>query len=128
MVKPAFTRLVLRVPYAAQNPNRRPAHWSGAAHDAKLRREATFLAARNLLISMGVLAPDPVAPKRVTYTLLVGKLRDVENTVTTKPYTDGLRDAGLLHDDSPESGHVFVLPPRQAISSQRGVEITVELL
>lgn len=67
------------------------------------------------------------APKRIAFRARVWSLFDDDGLrAALKPVRDGLRDAGIVHDDSPRSGHEFVY--EQVVDRRRrGVEVRVEV-
>ena len=121
------TILAAFVPGALRNPLNGSAgrHWAVRARWARQWRGATAMLVR--AFERGA-APDPAAPKRVTFVAHVWQRFDDDGLrAALKPVRDGLGDAGLIHDDSPRSGHVFDY--RQLVDRRRrGVEIVVELL
>ena len=70
----------------------------------------------------------PEMPKTITFTAHVGRAFDDDNLAHAfKHHRDGLRKAGLIHDDRWTSGHTFRY--EQVISkgddAKRGVEIRI---
>jgi hypothetical protein len=119
--------LTLWVPVPVQSRNVRHGHWSKAAWAVRRRRTWTAVLARSAMADMGPLIPPAHTPKRVTFTVHVGRLLDPDN-VDTKPYLDGLRDAGVIHEDSATSGHDFP-PAVQVVDGKwHGVVVRVEIL
>ena len=96
-------------------------HWSVRAKWAKAwRTQSGFVAAQH---ARGI---DPKTPKRIIFTGHVVRKFDCDNFMSAmKPVRDGLKDAGIIHDDGPDSGHEFVY--NQIIDRKRlGVEVKVQ--
>lgn len=127
-------RLVAWVPGRLRNPlNGAHQHWSQSAKDRRGWRGRTFLcctdAMRRAGITLGRQDASPWHPayrKVVVLTAYVWNLYDEDGLAAAlKGIVDGLRDARLIHDDGPKSGHRF--ERRQLINRKhRGVEIVVE--
>ncbi len=106
--------------------------WGGWAKHARLARrwrQSTTMAvsaAGYLVIREGrAHASDP---KHVRFLVHTGAPWDDDNLAAAcKPLRDGLRDAGLIHDDGAKSGHRFEYAQR-VNRRRRGVEITVAAL
>jgi hypothetical protein len=122
---PIFTGLSLRVPWRIVSRNVKAAHWAPEAHRRRVRRLATALEVRSQLLHLRELHLDPRAPKRIRFCAHVGRLMDLDN-LDTKPYLDGLRDAKVIHDDGPQTGHVIEAPTQVLDHAWRGLVITVE--
>ncbi len=120
-------RLEVHVPVPVLSRNRRQNRWE-QARNTKVRRQASWLAARDLIL-LRSLHLDPRAPKRITFCAYMGQRMDGDN-LDLKPYIDGLRDAGIIHDDSVTSGHVIDLNAEQVITpvGRRRLVIAVEFL
>jgi hypothetical protein len=120
-------KLVVFVPGRLGNPLNGPhGHWSKHARWAKQWRERTHLAWLEKYQRRGDLVPT--VPKLIRFRAHTWNAVDDDAlSAMCKPVRDALRDIGLIHDDSPGSGHVFVYG--QVIErSHRGVQITVEPL
>lgn len=100
-------------------------HWSKHARIARRWREATamqvFLAGLGQRQALG----SPSDPKCITFTAHTGSTWDDDNLPgAIKPIRDGLKDARIIDDDKPSSGHRFVY--RQRIDRKKpGVTITI---
>ena len=100
-------------------------HWTARAGVVKAQRTKAHLLVSAACAKAGWLVGSDV-PKIVTFAASVHNLMDDENLAyALKPTRDGLRDAGIIHDDSPRSGHVFHYV--QEIDRKRpGVMVRVE--
>jgi len=127
-------RLLAWVPGRLTNPLNGPhGHWPRRAKERKGWRERTFLCCTDAMRRAGITPGrqdssvwHPQARKVVVLTAYVWNLYDDDGLAAAlKGVVDGLRDAHLLHDDGPKSGHR--VERRQVINRQhRGVEIVVE--
>lgn len=124
-------RLLAWVPGQLSNPNNGShKHWSVKAKTRKEWRKATFLcvlaAVRTRLEQRAEWRYPADVPKVVVLTAFVWNLYDEDGLAAAlKPCVDGLRDAKILHDDSPRSGHR--IERRQVIDRKhRGVEVVIE--
>ena len=72
------------------------------------------------------MVPAPSTPKDIRFVAWVWNLMDDDGLrAAIKPVRDGLKDAQIIHDDGPKSGHRFSYD--QAISrEERGVWILVD--
>lgn len=99
------TWITFRQPCPLMSMNDR-AHWSVRAREARQWRNATHIAARHAInTSAPGFNPIPLPPSIVTVVLPVPdrRRRDPHNYfATVKPIIDGLVDAGLWPDDTPE--------------------------
>jgi hypothetical protein len=126
---PQFVRFTVRIPWPVRSMNRLASHWAPRGQSTKVRRTVAWLETRRQLMSVRGLALDPRAPKRITFEAHGPRRMDPDNLIL-KPYIDGLRDAGVIHDDGPRevTGH-DIQPATQVIDrAWRGLVITVELL
>jgi hypothetical protein len=119
------------VPGPLFNPmNGSHGHWSKRARWAKGWRERTGMLLLSYLGQHYYFTAPPRAtePKVVTFHAQTGARWDDDNLrAGMKPIRDACKDAGLIHDDGPDSGHVFEYT--QAINrQQRGVRITIRAL
>ena len=100
-------------------------HWQAKAGARKAQREKTkwFVLTEITRESWSCRASDP---KRITFVASVHNLMDDDNLrAALKATRDGLRDAGIIDDDSPRSGHRFEYV--QEIDRKRpGVMVRVE--
>lgn len=82
--------------------NDRPRHWAARNDDVQAVRQAAKLACKSKL-NRGDLTPgEPVEVTLIWY-VTTNHRRDIDNPVATlKPICDGLVDAGLVPDDTPE--------------------------
>lgn len=102
-------------------------HWSKHRRWAKDWRERTH---QHLFVALrgrrGL--PPATAPKRVVFFASTANAWDDDGLrAGMKPVRDALKDAGVIHDDAPASGHVFVYT-QQIDRAHRGVEITWDLI
>lgn len=100
-------------------------HWSRRARWAKQWRERAYLTMLTTPKFMqAVSAGDAATPKRITFTAHTHNRVDSDGLAAMlKPSRDALKDAGIIHDDGPDSGHVFEYA--QVIDrAHRGVAIT----
>lgn len=128
-------RLEFTIPLLAIGfgPNDR-VHWSTRAVRAKALRAQVGLYGRGvqrgrLGAPLRALLPEPL-PMTLRYTVIWAKgkrrLNDADNLIAQlKPCTDGLKDAGLIHDDSPD--WLTLLPVEQRKGSQAMISIQIEL-
>ena len=96
------------------------AHWSSAIQYKRVWRQKVKLAVRT------VAAIDAASAKTVTLAANVWNLFDEQDGLRAalSPVLDGLRDGGVIDDDSPKSVHTFRYA--QAINrAQLGVTISV---
>ena len=116
--------LDLFLPGARSNPlNGSHRHWSVRARWAK-----TWRTKAHLLVgaARGARGFDPATPKIIRFVANLWNLMDEDGLrASLKPTLDGLRDAGVIHSDGPNSGHLFVYGQR-IDRAQRGVRILVE--
>jgi hypothetical protein len=122
-VREAPDVLVVSVPGIPPGPNSRR-HWSQRARDDAEWRRTGFLCAKDA-INRGEASGYPWGRVRVRYvsTTPSRRSRDPDNLIgACKPLLDGLRDAGVIIDDSHE--HVTIEPP-EFRHGPRGVEIRV---
>ena len=128
-------RLVAWVPGRLRNPLNRGKgeHWGKAARERKQWRERTRLccaeAMQRAKITPGMHEGGVWHPgyhKLVVITAYVWNLYDEDGLAAAlKSVVDGLKDAKLIHDDGPKSGHTF--ERRQVINRKhRGVEVVVQ--
>lgn len=119
-------KLEVWVPGPLTNPmNGSHGHWSTHYRWAKDWRERTH---QHLFAAIGAFRLyNPREAKRVIFTAHTARRWDTDNLAAgMKPCRDALKDAGLIHDDGPDSGHRFEYAQR--IDRQhRGVLITVTL-
>lgn len=82
--------------------NDRPPHWATRNKEAQAVRDAAWLSARSKINRGELSAGEPVEVTLVWY--VPDRIRrDADNPVATlKPICDGLVDAGLVPDDTPE--------------------------
>lgn len=118
-------RLVAWVPGRLTNPlNGAHGHWAVKAKERKGWRERTMLCCRDAMrrANWRWQAGDG---KHVVVTAYVWNLYDDDGLAASlKSVVDGLKDAKLIDDDGPKSGHVF--ERRQVINRKhRGVEVVV---
>lgn len=119
------------VPGPLRNPlNGSHGHWSKHRAWAKDWRERThhelWLALRMQLPRVNAVRMDAAyaaRPKQVRFLACTYNAVDDDNLrAMLKPCRDALKDARIIHDDGPTSGHVFVYQQRIA-RVERGVEI-----
>jgi crossover junction endodeoxyribonuclease RusA len=120
------TPLTLEIvrPNLGYGPNDR-VHWRTKATRTRDVRMQAYL--------MGSLCRKPSMKDRkatMLYTITWAKgkrrLNDADNLLAQlKPVTDGLKDAGLIHDDSPD--WLTLLPVEQRKGTQPMISIQVEL-
>jgi hypothetical protein len=126
---PPAAVLTVFVPGPLRNPmNGSHGHWSKHARWAREWRERTH-AQLWVVVLQGWPLPEEMAtwkPKRITFMAHTARRWDDDNLrAGMKPMRDALKDAGLIDDDGPKSGHEFIY--QQVIDRHhRGVEITVE--
>ena len=124
--------LTIFVPGRLTNPlNGSWGHWSKHARIARRWRNSTSMAVywtkASHPVSYPALGPAST-PKAVTLTVHTGGIWDDDGLpAACKPLRDGLRDAGMIDDDTPTSGHRFTYLQR-IDRKHRGVTITVERL
>lgn len=97
------------------------AHWSSAISYKRVWRQKVKLAVR-----LSTLARDPTVPKTVTLAANVWNLFDEQDGLRAalSPVLDGLRDGGVIDDDSPRSVHTFCYT-QEINRAQMGVTLTV---
>lgn len=106
-------------------------HYLKKAKTVKAWRERTANGVLRVLNQWGrPLGWPPEAPKRITFVIYSRRAFDDDNlTMVAKPSRDGLRDAGIIHDDARRSGHRFlyenVVAPK--MSDVHGIAIRVGL-
>jgi hypothetical protein len=123
------------IPGAIENPNngalgglgrRGPTgrRWNRRARARKFWRTTVQLECARALWRRRV---DPTVPKHVTFLARVWNLFDDDGLrAALKGHRDGLRDAGIIDDDSPRHPHVFEY--FQAIDrARRGVTLMIKL-
>lgn len=119
--------MTIFVPGKLQNPLN--GSWGGWAKHARLARRWRYATTMAVYVAKKSIRVDLVAahvPKRVRFLVHTGAPWDCDNLAAAcKPLRDGLRDAGLIHDDGPKSGHTFEYA-QMVNRKDRGVEITVE--
>jgi hypothetical protein len=122
--------LVVFVPTRLVNPTNVREHWSVRAKRAKVQRKACALTCTYRMVdalrsgNLGMLG-HPENLKRITFTAHVTRKFDDDGLQSAlKHIRDGLQDAGLIHSDGPDSGHVFTYAQR--VAKPTGVEIRVE--
>ena len=123
----ADERLVVFVPGHPRNPlNGSWGGWLKHARQAKRWREATALAVYVALGRARARVRDPAVPKRITFTVRTWNPWDDDALpAVVKPCRDALVEAGVLHGDGLQHGHVFRY--RQRVDrSRRGIDILVE--
>jgi len=128
-----IARLSVFVPGPLVNPmNGSHGHWAKHARWARTWRERAYLALfRDFMerrhLGSGPRMADGRVPKRITFLAQTGARWDDDNLrAGMKPIRDALKDAGIIHDDGPASGHTFCY--EQIVNrKERGVQITVEL-
>lgn len=117
------------IPGPLKNPlNGSHGHWSKHRRWAKDWRERThqilWLALRNDLHRVKA---DAACPKTITFRAYTYNAVDDDNLrAMLKPCRDALKDARIIDDDGPRSGHVF-LYEQQIARASRGVEISWDL-
>ena len=117
--------LTVFVPGKLVNPLNARMHWAAQARWAKNWRRTTALIVGDMM-KRAAWREDATVPKRVTFIAHVARLMDRDGVIAAlKPAVDGLRDARLIHDDDPVSGHEFGDPVQVVDRKGRGVEITV---
>jgi hypothetical protein len=122
--------LTIVVPGPVRNPmNGSHGHWAKHARWAKSWRERT---AQRLLVHQRMTPADaalfrtPTSPKHITFVCSTVRRIDPDALpAICKPLLDGCRDAHLIHDDGPQSGHI-VRYQQQIAPQHRGVAIIVE--
>ena len=119
------TLVAFFIPGNLDNPlNGTHGHWSTPARRRKAWRENTKAA----YLASPRMATAPWTPKRVTLVANVWNRMDSDGLqAACKSVRDGLVDCGLIDDDGPDSGHVFLYEQRVA-RAQRGVTVSVETL
>lgn len=123
----ADTQLVVWIPGRLTNPLNGPhRHWSVQARERKGWRERTFLHCTDVMMRERWHIP-PRTPKLITLRVSTWNTFDEDGLAAAlKPVIDGLRDAGIVHDDSPRACHAIIR--RQQINRRRrGVEVVVEV-
>jgi len=103
------------------------AHWTKKSRWAKDWRERTQMVLLEAIqaLPFGLLPCDKAAPKCIEFTVhLVRRMDDDNLAASVKPCRDALRDMRVIHDDDPESGHLFRYRQTNE-SGKRGVEIRV---
>lgn len=112
-------------------PNDR-VHWSTRARRAKNLREIGYLRAHSVMRENPMALPESSkTPARLRYTVTWAKgkrrLNDPDNLIAQlKPFTDGLRDAGLIHDDSPQWLTLLPVEQRKGTAPMLSVQIEIE--
>lgn len=102
--------------------------WHKRARWARQWRERT---AQHLFVaqlkSQLLLRAKAEAPKQIAFELRTwNKVDDDALGPMAKPCRDALMDAGVIHSDAPDSGHVFRYS--QVVNrAERGIRITVEV-
>lgn len=106
------------------NENRR-LHWSARAKREKEWRDLATLSARIALRATGRADDFPIERASLEYVFLLTAARgDLDNLVAAcKPLVDGLRDAGVLRDDS--VGRLVSISARWQRADRRGVVLRV---
>lgn len=98
----------LWVPGRLVNPLNHRRGWRAVWATSKTSRQRT---AHAFVVYGPEVAPE--TPKIVTFTANVGAEWDDDNLrAAIKPHRDGLKDAGIINDDKPSAGHVFVYTQR----------------
>lgn len=127
MTSPAT--LTVFVPVRLVNPlNGAQGKWRETARRRRMHHDAVHAAIHAALGRAWKVEAPPDQPKRVTFTLHVARGFDSDAwPAICKSFRDALADPaiGLIHDDGPDSGHVFEY--RQVVKKPTGVEIVVAL-
>lgn len=98
-------------------------HWAAKAERVAAWRHATNIQARAQLLEPRGLGPSLV---QVSLRFPHARRRDPHNYVATvKPIIDGLVDAGVWPDDTPE--HVRTLEPTLHVVADRPAAVHIEL-
>lgn len=114
--------LELFIPGHLKNYANGRVHWRTEAGYRKRWRTATHLAAKPRRWT------SAEAPKHVQIDARVFNLFDDDGLRNAcKPLVDGLVDAGVLHTDRPNNGHLITYE-QEIARANRGVRITVEAL
>lgn len=118
--------ITFRQPCPLMSMNDR-AHWSVRAREARQWRHATHIATRNAINTPAThIGSIPLSPSIVTIVLPVPdrRRRDPHNYFATiKPCVDGLVDAGLWPDDTPD--WVTTTEPTLRVTTDRIVTIHI---
>lgn len=106
------------------NENRR-LHWSKRAAGEKQWRETAHLSALVAVRASGLADSLPIVRAELEYVFLLTAARgDLDNLVAAcKPLVDGLRDAGVIVDDS--VGRLVSISARWRRSERRGVVLRI---
>lgn len=114
--------MTIFVPGKLMNLKSNRAHWSSAIGYKRVWRQKVKLVFR--WQAAGIIASQP---KLVWLTAHVWNRFDEDDGLRAalSPVLDGLRDAGVIHSDAPDSGHTLIYGQRLD-RRQRGVTITVE--
>ena len=118
--------LTLWLPVRIVNGLNARAHWSVDAARARMQRKAV-VAAVLVALHRRPLPWGRAVPKSITFEASVGRVLDGDGLqAALKHVRDGLIDAGVLDDDRPASGHVFIYRQQPEVPvARRGVRITI---
>lgn len=115
------------IPGALRNPLNRGKgeHWAVTARERKQWREKTQLIVAGAMRKAGIPVKWAAEPKHIVLTAYVWNEYDEDGLAAAlKSVVDGLKDAQLIQDDGPKSGHTF--ERRQVVSrTRRGVAVGI---